>query len=162
MSRRWVVLDGSWPAVDGGAVCGEVLAHAGQRSLEVVTAQLGGEVRVAHAEAEHEAPLGRLRQGPGAHAGRLRIAAPDVHDAGAENQARRLAGQHAEERERLAADGLGHPQAAVAELLDAPRVGACIGRRERVEMSPDADAPEVRGGHPRNATRWNPIRIDSA
>ena len=98
------------PPVDRGAVGLEVVAHPGQRPVELVAVQAGRHVRVADAEAEDEATAGRLGEGLGRHARGLRVVAPDADDARAEDQAGRLGGQQAEQGERLPPDRLGHPQ----------------------------------------------------
>ena len=78
------------------------------------------------------------------HAGRLRVAAPDVDDAGAEVDRVGLAGQQRKQRDRLPPDGLRDPERPIAELLGPPCVGDRIRCCEGVEMSPDARADRGR------------------
>jgi hypothetical protein len=58
---------GPGPAVDRRPIRGQVLAHPGQWAIEVVAAELGGQVRMAHAEAEDEPAAGGLGERRGAH-----------------------------------------------------------------------------------------------
>ena len=152
---------GTRPPVDGRSVRGEVLAHPRHRTVERLAVKALAHVRVAHAQTEHEATGRGLRQRLGRDARGLRIMAPDADDARAEDQAVRRSGQQAEERERLATDRLGHPERPVAEVLGTTGEGARRVDRERVEMTPDAEAPELGTSHgATNATP--PPRTDTA
>ena len=110
-------IGGSWPSsggpsVDRRAIRGEVLAHPRQRALEDVAAQLRGEVRMAHPEAEHEPPGGRLGQRLGAL---IRVACasrPQMLTMLVPSTRRDVSpASRPEQRERLAPDRLRHPQA---------------------------------------------------
>ena len=110
-------------------------------------AHAGDEVAVADAEAEQEAAGERLGEGLLAGGHGHGVAGVDVGDAGGELELARGRQQDRRRDERVAADGLGHPQGTEAELLDDLRGALGLGGGEGVDAAvPDADAAEVDGG----------------
>src|SRR5206468_934840 len=100
------------------------------------------------AEAEDETPAARLLERLGRHAHRLRIVAPDPHDAGSQVDLARRAGKQAEQRERFAAHRLRHPERAESERLGSPGIVPGTLDVKRVEVAPDPQSPEVGATHP--------------
>ena len=117
----------------------QVVPHRRHRLAVLVAAHALDHGRVRHAEPEHEPAAGQLSQRllDGAHG--HRVAGVDVGDARREHEPLGLPSQVAQERERVAADGLRHPQRVVAPRF---QLTAEIGGRagiEGVDPGPDSE-----------------------
>ncbi len=122
----------------------EVVAQERQRPGVLDAAHLAHDHRAGDAQAQRETAAGLLGHGVGAHQHHPGMAVVDVGDACGQAEPRGGRPDGGELGERVAPEGLAHPEPAVAEVLDAAGEGDQLGRRQGFGREPHA---EVAVGH---------------
>ena len=128
--------------IRGGFHPGQIFTREAERPA-IRNAAQGVALGVAHAQAEHKAVAVQLGERSGGIGNRNRLIRIGHYDAGGDDQPLGLAQQIRGKRKTFAAQGLGKPQGAIAELFDFTGEPAGLFARKAIQKGKNAGRSEV-------------------